>query len=152
MKIQKFSSSCLLLVLSALVLLFSKPAEKIHLNGTWQLLTSTTATKGVSSITDYRSTQGMIKIFNDTHFAFLKHDLNPAKDSTNHFYAGGGTYALTGNKYVEHLDFYGDRNWEHKTFKFTLSMSKDTLIQKGVEKVEKEKIDRLIIERYLRLE
>jgi len=152
MKIQKVLFFVLVISSVGLGLAVSEPADKIHLTGTWQLLTSTTVTKGVSLITDYGSTQGMIKIINNTHFAFLKHDLHPAKDSTNHFDAGGGTYTLIGNKYVEHLDFYRDRNWEHKAFEFTLSMSRDTLIQKGVEKVEKENIDRLIIEKYLRLE
>jgi len=152
MKIQKVLFFVLVISSVGLGLAVSKHADKIRLTGTWQLLTSTTVTKGVSLITAYGSTQGMIKIINNTHFAFLKHDLHPAKDSTNHFDAGGGTYTLTGNKYVEHLDFYRDRNWEHKAFEFTLSMSRDTLIQKGVEKVEKENIDRLIIEKHLRLE
>lgn len=93
----------------------------------------------------------MIKIINENHFAFLKHDLNSPKDPSNHFDAGGGPYTLTGDQYTEHLDYYSDRNWEGKTFTFTVSVHNDTLIQQGREKVEKENIDRIIIEKYSRI-
>jgi hypothetical protein len=122
----------------------------IPITGTWRLVSGTTITRGVSSVTDYTKETSMIKIINGTHFAFLKHDLNSPKDSTNHFDAGGGSYTLSGDQYTEHLDYYGDRNWEGKTFQFTVSISNDTLVQRGMEKVEKEGIDREIIERYVR--
>lgn len=123
----------------------------LHLNGAWRLVSGTTITRGVSVVTDYTKESSMIKIINDTHFAFLKHDLNSPKDSSNHFDAGGGAYTLNGDAYTEHLDYYVDRNWEGKTFNFTVSISHDTLIQRGMEKVEKEGIDREIIERYVRV-
>lgn len=119
----------------------------IDLNGTWQLVSGVTITKGVSVVTDYTKNQKMLKIINGTHFAFLKHSTQ--KDSALNFDAGGGSYTLVGDQYTEHLDFYNDRNWEGKAFKFTVSLNNDTLIQKGLEKVEKENIDRIIIEKYL---
>jgi hypothetical protein len=125
--------------------------SSINLVGTWQLIQGITVTKGDSAFTDYTSHQRMIKIINGTHFAFLKHDVNTAKDSSLHFDAGGGTYELSGNNYTEHLDFYNDRNWEGKSFSFTISVSGDTLVQKGMEKVEGEGIDREIIEKYARV-
>ena len=135
-------------------LLFScdvKTKSSINLNGTWQLITGTTITKGVSAVTDYTKGQKFLKIINDTHFAFLRHDLNVKKDSSNHFDAGGGSYTLTGDRYTEHLDFYTDKNWEGKSFNFTVSIKNDTLIQRGMEKVEKENINREIIEKYIRV-
>jgi hypothetical protein len=114
-------------------------------------MSSTTITKGVSSFTDYTKGQEMIKVINDSHFAFLRHDVGTPKDSSNHFDAGGGSYTLTGDQYTEHLDYYSDRMWEGKTFTFTESMHGDTLIQRGLEKVEGTGIDREIIERYLRI-
>lgn len=129
----------------------TKTDQAINLNGTWQLISGTTITKGVSSFTDYTKNQRMIKIINNTHFAFLKHNLHAAKDSVNHFDAGGGKYTLAGDKYTEYLDYYSDKNWEGKPFIFTVSLKGDTLIQKGLEKVEKENIDRIIIEKYIRL-
>jgi hypothetical protein len=144
----------LIILLSSWVFLFAcmHPAgNPIQLNGTWQLLTGTTITKGVASVTDYTKGQRMIKIINDSHFAFLRHDINTPKDSSNHFDAGGGSYTLSGNQYTEHLDFYTDRNWEGKPFTFTVSINQDTLTQRGTEKVENEGIEREIIEKYIRV-
>ncbi|MFC6100202.1 hypothetical protein [Olivibacter domesticus] len=93
----------------------------------------------------------MIKIINHSHFAFLRHDVNSPKDSSNRFDAGGGSYTLKGDIYTEHLDYYSNRNWEGNTFNFTVSISNDTLMQKGVEKVEQEGVDHEIIERYVRV-
>lgn len=128
----------------------SSPAA-IPLSGTWRLLSGTTITKGVSSVTDYTQGSSMIKIINGSHFAFLKHDLNSPKDSSNHFDAGGGSYTLTGDQYTEHLDYYNDKNWEGKPFTFTVSIHNDTLIQRGMEKVEGAGVDRKIIEKYIRV-
>jgi hypothetical protein len=123
----------------------------IRLNGTWRLLSGTMITKGDSTVTDYTKDQNMIKIVNDTHFAFLKHGIGAAKDSADQFDAGGGRYTLSGDQYTEYLDYYKDKNWEGKPFSFTVSINNDTLVQRGVEKVEKENIDRVIIEKYLRV-
>ena len=149
----KTKITALLLIFSLLIsFAFIKVKHSpIHLNGTWQLISGTTITKGVSVVTDYTKNQSMIKIINDTHFAFLRHDLNTKKDSSNHFDAGGGGYTLNGDKYTEHLDYYTDKNWEGKTFDFTVTIKNDTLIQKGLEKVESEGIDRIIIEKYILL-
>jgi hypothetical protein len=138
-------------LLAALLAACNGKHDSLHLNGTWRLLSGTTITKGIADVTDYTKDQSMIKIINNTHFAFLKHRLNAAKDSSNQFDAGGGSYTLQGNQYTERLDYYNDRNWEGKTFTFTVSVDNDTLIQKGIEKVEGAGIDREIIEKYLRI-
>lgn len=142
----------LAIILPACILLAcnSRPSASVPIVGTWRLISGTTITRGVSSVTDYTKDISMIKIINDSHFAFLRHDLNSQKDSSNHFDAGGGSYTLSGDQYTEHLDYYSDRNWEGKTFQFTISINNDTLIQRGMEKVEKEGIDREIIEKYVR--
>jgi hypothetical protein len=93
----------------------------------------------------------MIKIMNGSYFSFLSHDVGTPKDSSNHFDAGGGRYELTGDQYTEHLDFYSDRNWEGKDFKFTVRIQNDTLIQRGEEKVDSAGINREIIEKYVRI-
>lgn len=119
--------------------------------GTWQLLTHTEITKGDSVVTDYTGNQKMIKIINGSHFAFLNHAIHTPKDSSNNFDAGGGAYTLSGNKYTEHLDYYKDKNWEGKSFDFTVSFKGDTLIQRGLEKVDKENVNHVIIEKYLKI-
>jgi hypothetical protein len=123
--------------------------EPLPLNGTWQLVSGMTIT-GKDTV-PYANDFRMIKIINDTHFAFLRHDKNPPKDSSNHFDAGGGNYTLSGNQYTEHLDYYADRNWEGKPFTFTVEIRNDTLIQTGIEKVDAAHIDHIIIEKYVRV-
>ena len=93
----------------------------------------------------------MIKIINNTHFSFLRHDLNKGKDSTATFVAGGGTYELKGNEYSEHLDYCSAREWEGNSFHFTVAIQNDTLVQSGREKIEGTGIDRIIIEKYFRV-
>ena len=129
----------------------SDDQPSIKLNGTWQLITGTTITKGVSVVTDYTKGEKFLKIINGTYFAFLKHNLGAKKDASNHFDAGGGRYTLVGDQYTEYLDFYSDKNWEGKSFKFTVKIQNDTLTQSGLEKVEKENINRTIIEKYVKI-
>ena len=127
----------------------SKKGSDLDIQGTWQLLSATTIENGTSQTTDYSGKLKMIKMFNNTHFAFLKHSLNP-KD-TSSFDAGGGSYVLDKDDYTEHLEYYKNKDWEGKTFKFKLAIHKDTLIQKGIERVEKAGVDRIIIEKYIKV-
>jgi hypothetical protein len=127
----------------------SKKESDLDIQGTWQLLSATTIENGTSQTTDYSGKLKMIKMFNHTHFAFLKHSLNP-KD-TSSFDAGGGSFVLDKDDYTEHLEYYKNKDWEGKTFKFKLAIHKDTLIQKGIEKVEKAGVDRVIIEKYIKV-
>lgn len=119
--------------------------------GTWQLQRGTLIEKGDTTVTDYTKKVSFIKIINDTHFAFMQHDLNKGADSTAVFVAGGGRYELNGNQYTEHLEYCNDRQWEGHDFTFTITLKGDTLVQQGVEKIEKAGIDRLNIEQYVRV-
>lgn len=127
----------------------STKKSELNIQGTWQLLSATTIENGKSQTTDYSGDLKMIKMFNNSHFAFLKHSLN-SKDSAS-FDAGGGTFVLNKDDYTEHLEYYKNKDWEGKTFNFKLAINKDTLIQKGVEKVEKAGVDRVIIEKYIKV-
>ncbi|CAN5549313.1 hypothetical protein BH09BAC4_BH09BAC4_24030 [soil metagenome] len=118
--------------------------------GTWELISATTTEKD-STFSTFDPSHKMIKIINPTHFAFLNHAVNTAKDSSNAFTAGGGKYTLADSIYTESLDYYSDKAWENNKFPFVVKISNDTLVQKGVEKVEKLGIDRVIIEKYKRV-
>ena len=121
------------------------------IEGTWKLLTGTIIEKGDTTITDYTKNKSFIKVINDSHFAFLLHDLNKGKDSSSAaFSAGGGSYTLRGNNYTEHLEYCNAREWEGHDFSFTITISGDTLIQTGVEKIEAQGINRINIEKYIR--
>lgn len=125
---------------------------KLPIVGTWKLQSGTLIEKGDTTVTDYTKNLSFIKIINDTHFSFTNHDLNHGKDSTTAaFSAGAGTYSLKDNNYTEHLEYCNAREWEGHDFSFTIEIKNDTLIQKGIEKVESAGIECLNIEKYVRV-
>ena len=126
-----------------------KPAASIAC--TWELLTGTIIERNDTTVTDYTKGKKFIKIINDSHFSFISHDLNKGKDSTAFYVSGGGTYTFKDSAYTENLEFCSDRTWENNSFHFTVTIHNDTLIQQGVEKVAGTPIDRLNIEKYIRV-
>jgi hypothetical protein len=153
-----------LFALTILITIFSCQQNKTNLSeatevtdttkslaGTWQLISSKVITKGDTAVTFAAKDQKMIKMFNDTHFAFFQHDLKKGSDSTNTvFGAGGGTYSLNGAEYKEHLEYCNARGWENQDFTFTLTIKNDTMVQSGVEKIDSLNVDRIIIEEYIK--
>ena len=126
-------------------------SSELPITGTWKLLTGTLIEKGDTTITDYTRNISFIKIINPTHFAFFNHDLHKGKDSAAVFSAGGGTYTLKDSIYKEYLEYCTARNWEGHDFEFTVTIKNDTLIQSGIEVVESAGINRMNIEKYVRL-
>lgn len=126
-------------------------AEKKPIVGTWKLLSGTLIENGDTTITDYTRDVSFIKIINDTHFSFLQHDLKKGKDSAAVFVSGGGRYSLNKDSYTEHLEYCSARDWEGNDFKFTITLKGDTLVQNGIEVVEAAGVNRVNIEKYLRV-
>ena|SRR5687768_18111135 len=121
------------------------------LTGTWKLITATIIEKGDTIVTDYTRNISFVKIINDTHFAFVQHDLSKGKDSAAVFSAGAGTYSLKDSLYTENLEYCSAREWEGHDFSFTINISNDTLVQSGIEKIESAGVDRVNIEKYVRV-
>lgn len=142
----------ILLLLLIAVACTAKVSNERQITGTWKLISGTLIEKGDTTITDYTKDLSFIKVINDTHFSFLLHDITGGKDSTTATYSsGGGKYDLADNKYTEHLEYCSDRQWEGHDFSFTLTIKGDTLVQQGVEEVESADVNRLNIEKYVRL-
>jgi hypothetical protein len=120
------------------------------IQGTWKQLTGKLIEKGDTLVTDYTKGTEFIKIINETHFAFLSHDLNKGKDSTASFSSGGGRYSITDSLYTEHLEYCSDRQWEGNDFQFTVTINNDTLTQQGLEKIDSIGVNRINIEKYVR--
>jgi hypothetical protein len=119
--------------------------------GSWRLVQGTVIEGDDTTVTAYTNDTSMIKIINETHFAFLLHDKNKGKDSTTAFFvAGGGPYTFKDSTYTEHLEYCNAREWEGHVFNFQIEMSNDTLIQHGREKADSAGVDRIITERYVR--
>ncbi len=119
--------------------------------GTWELVSGTTIQGKDTTVTDYTKNKKFLKIINATHFAFVGHDLNKGKDSLAFYSSGAGTYTLKDSSYTEHLQFCNDRAWEGNDFSFTILIQNDSLTQTGIEKIEKINVNRLNIERYVRV-
>lgn len=128
-----------------------KQDAKLPIIGTWKLLSGTLISKGDTSVTDYTKGQSFIKIINDTHFAFLLHDLGGRGDSTTVYTSGGGRYDLVGDKYTEHLEYCNDRQWEGHDFSFKITIRNDTLVQQGIEEVASAGVSQMNIEKYVRV-
>lgn len=126
-------------------------SPSIPIVGTWKLIKGVLIEKNDTAITDYTKGVSFIKVINESHFTFLQHDLEHGKGTSPVFVAGGGSYSLNDSSYTEHLEYCSDRSWEGNDFTFTIKVSNDTLIQSGVEKIEKTGIDRLNVEKYVRL-
>lgn len=123
----------------------------LPLAGTWQLIAATSTEKD-STFSTFNPRTKMIKIITPTHFAFFNHDLDQGKDSTTAtFTAGGGEYTLKDSVYTEHLQYFNHREWEGHQFQFVVDIRNDTLTQSGVEKLEELGIDRVIVEKYVRV-
>jgi hypothetical protein len=129
-----------------------KPAAPVNpLIGTWELISGTTIQGKDTTTTDYTKSKKFLKIINGSNFAFVGHDLNKGKDSLAFYTSGAGTYTLADSVYTEHLQFCSDRAWEGNDFNFTIVIRNDSLTQTGVEKIEKINVNRLNIERYVRV-
>lgn len=125
--------------------------DMLPIIGTWELISATTI-QGDSTYQKDLSNKRMIKIINDSHFAFLNHDLNKGEDSLAVFVAGGGSYTLAGDTYTEVLEYCNFRKWENNTFEFNVKVKGDTLIQSGIEEIKELGVDRKIIEVYIKTE
>lgn len=125
--------------------------ENGKLEGTWRLLSATLIENGDTTVTDYTSGVSFIKIINNSHFSFLQHDLKKGKDTGAVFVAGGGRYSVKGNRYTEHLEYCSARDWEGHDFTFNLTFNGDTLIQNGIEQVESAGVNRVNIEKYVKI-
>jgi ribosome biogenesis GTPase / thiamine phosphate phosphatase len=121
------------------------------ITGTWKLIKGTLIEKSDTTVTDYTKNISFIKIINDTHFAFLQHDLKKGEDSDSVYVSGGGRYSFSDSLYTEHLEYCSARIWEGNDFMFKVSIKGDTLIQTGIEKIESAGINRINTEMYIRL-
>jgi Lipocalin-like domain len=119
--------------------------------GTWELVSGTTIQGKDTTTTDYTKTKKFLKVINSTHFSFVGHDLSKGKDSAAFYTSGAGTYTLSDSMYIEHLQFCSDRAWEGNDFVFTVVFQNDMLTQTGIEKIDSIKVNRLNIERYVRV-
>ena len=91
------------------------------LDGTWELVSGQPLPEGTRDI----------KMLSGGHFMFAAYDTQTGQP----LYAAGGTYALDGNSYVEHMDFASDKlpaGLIGKDQLFVIGVAGDTFTQKGI--------------------
>lgn len=128
-----------------------KKETGLAVEGTWKLISGTLIEKNDTVITEYSGDKSFIKVLGATHFAFMGHDLSKGKDPGAFYTSGGGKYELNDSAYTEHLEYCSDRQWEGNDFHFTITIANDTLVQQGIEKIDSIGVDRLNIEKYVRM-
>lgn len=135
----------------------AEPADQkvtvLPIIGTWQLVSNKIITAGdtVIAFPEKGKDDIMIKMYNDTHFSFFRHDRQRGKVKAPVYDSGAGTYKLSGTAYSERLEYCNYREWENHDFNFKLIIRNDTLVQSGIEKIDSLKVNREIIETYVRL-
>ena len=140
--------SILSLVLALTIIGCSKQTkEKVTIVGSWKLIYNQIKEADSIQIKDL-SKIDFIKIINDTHFSFT----NQPKDTVGDFYSGAGTYTFDGENYTETLQYIAYKAIRNHQFHFKIEFKGDTLIQYGREKVEAAKMDREIIEKYIKIQ
>lgn len=157
----KFILPCALALIMVMQMSCKPQATEIasfqdSLVGSWKLIYAVSIKKDTTIHNDLPGTT-MMKILNETHFAFMQHDVKQDGDTTQSnkvFGAGGGTYELKGHDYTEHLEYCSARGYEGNDFNFTLQIKGDTLIQTGIEKLKDigvgdENVE--LVEKYVRI-
>jgi hypothetical protein len=126
-----------------------KPPAALPLVGTWQLIRATHIEKGDTVVKDKTKGVSLIKIINDTHFAFLQHRLLKASGPFD-FVAGGGRYTLVDSLYTKQLEYCNAR-MGRQCLRLHHYLKGDTLVQRGLEKVASAGVNRVNIEECVRL-
>jgi hypothetical protein len=92
---------------------------KSQLDGTWELVSGQPLPKGARDV----------KIISGGHFIFTAYDTATGKP----LYIAGGTYALNGTSYIEHMEFASDQISAliGKDQRFTVKIDGDTFTQTG---------------------
>lgn len=102
------------------------PLDGKHL-GTWKLLSLKYG--DAADFTKYPDTSSRLKLLNATHFTWLEVTASTKSVVTS----AGGTYKLTGNSYVETIEWAGEgmETYMGKPQKFTIRVEGDKLYQSG---------------------
>ncbi len=122
----------------------SKTTPKIM--GTWKLAYGSVKENDSLTIKDVSKSE-FVKIINETHFAYF----NQAYNEPRNFYGAGGTYTLENNTYTEKLTYTAWEDYRDRSFPFTVKITKDSLIQYGIEEIKEKNIKRYVEEKYIRI-
>ncbi len=111
--------------------------------GSWQLMHEEIRINGKIIPTFNPATHKMMKLFNDTHFAFISngdkrprftsYQLTPEEKviAFENFGGGGGRYTFADGYLTEHIQYMNYPNYEGESIRFKISFEGDNMIQEG---------------------
>ena len=113
------------------------------LAGSWQLMHEEIRINRKIIPTFNPATHKMMKLFNDTHFAFVSngdkrprftsYQLTPEEKviAFENFGGGGGRYTFADGYLTEHIEYMNYPNYEGESIRFKITIDGDTMIQEG---------------------
>ncbi len=116
-----------LLSLSILLLPCCDEKEESPLEGSWQMIYSTSFVNG-SSVYEFPGNTGVdqVKMWSDNHFLFVGRVTTDTTVTDNY---GGGTYSYDGKTYFEEIRFHSDHAMQGTSLRMKLEIRNDTIIQ-----------------------
>ncbi len=121
----------------------NNPPQEQSLVGSWQLMHEEIRINGKTIPTFNPATHKMMKLFNDTHFAFVSngdkrprftsYQLTPEEKviAFENFGGGGGRYTFADGYLTEHIEYMNYPNYEGESIRFKITIDGDTMIQEG---------------------
>ena len=137
-------TSAIILISALLALLSSiNTGNESPLEGVWQLESASYTNSDTTFNTDTEEWK-QIKVITEDHHVWIGQNSDREKfteggsdtellAAARSFGAGGGTYTIEGNKYIEHIEYFFNPNFVNTSIEFTYKMEgSDKWIQTGV--------------------
>ena len=115
-----------LLLLAAVLMLFSFKTEKANINGTYKIVYEEVVRNGNSTLIVYNDENSGLKTWSDKYFMFVS---TSKKNSQIQSTYGAGTYTLSGNEYAENIQHHVAPNFRNITVNMHFEVKGDTVIQ-----------------------
>jgi hypothetical protein len=109
----------------------SAQEKKNPIEGTWELVSGKWSTPDTTMLWPTTDSGRQIKMISRTHHVWIYQDTS----QTDGYGFGAGKYTLDGDKYTEHIEFWGgaiQKNLIGKSLTFTMKVEGDKLIQSGI--------------------
>lgn len=113
-------------LIAAAFLFLSFTSGKPALNGTWKIVHEEIVRNGKSTFNIKNDKNSGLKTWSDNYFMFVSSEVNGLQVSGTY---GGGTYELSGNNYIEHIQHHVAPNFRGMTLKMKLEVKGDTVVQ-----------------------
>ena len=123
--------------------------EESHLEGAWKLIEANWVQAHIEGIYPGQIGGSQIKFWSKEHFAFAGSFILDTLVVNN---LGAGTYDFDGYKYLEIIDYQCSEESIGRTYRLSLEIINDTLIQKWPVDENWKLVEKYNMEKYIRIE